>query len=346
MATRISYRMTRGFTLIEVLVVVSILGLLFGLALPAVQQARESSRRTQCASHLRQLGIALAHYAARHDCFPSPVTASGPGPLGSPVYGHSYSPLARLLGDLDQPALYASLNLAMGTSTHLVMLANHTALLTHLAVALCPSDAGGGVPGYGRVNYRFNVGATHLSYLGSRTADTRYGPFAGPRLVRHADVPDGFAYTLGVSERLQGDWRAGVLAPGDYRVHLVAQNSHLTPDAARSLCHNLDRRGPHESRSGESWFLAGYHFTTYNHCAPPNTPVPDCSFLPEAAVDEVGEIHLRRLHSGVFSARSRHPGGVNGLFLDGHVNVLRNHIALPTWRALATCAGGEVVQVD
>ena len=59
-----------GFTLVELLVTISILGILVALLLPAVQQAREASRRVQCANHLRQIGIALSSYHATHRRFP------------------------------------------------------------------------------------------------------------------------------------------------------------------------------------------------------------------------------------------------------------------------------------
>ena len=104
----------RGFGIVELLVVLGTVGILMALLLPAVQQARESSRRMQCQSNLRQLGIALHTYEATYGLFPA---CSGGVLLSAPA-GPSprfYSPLAYLLPYLDQGSLYDGLNFADST---------------------------------------------------------------------------------------------------------------------------------------------------------------------------------------------------------------------------------------
>ena len=74
----------RGFTLIELLVVIAIIAILIALLLPAVQQAREAARRTQCKNNLKQLGIALHNYHDVHRVFPP--SRLNVGFHGGPVY--------------------------------------------------------------------------------------------------------------------------------------------------------------------------------------------------------------------------------------------------------------------
>ena len=102
-------RKRSAFTLIELLVVIAIIAILIALLLPAVQQAREAARRTQCKNNLHQLGLALHNY---HDVYNQfPITCfnnSGPGLNWSDSSRGTY--LVRLLPYIEQAALFNALN--------------------------------------------------------------------------------------------------------------------------------------------------------------------------------------------------------------------------------------------
>ena len=331
----------RGFTLIELLVVVSVIAILMGLLLPAVQQSRESARRLQCVNHLKQIGLALQSYHSTYERFPAIVSPTA-WTLGKPIpwSGHEYSPLARCLAEMEQVPLYNSVNFTNPTASAFSILQNQTAMQTTIETFVCPSDTSSGVPGYARVNYRFSHGTTALFAPGNADPQSWDGSFSVHRFYRAADFADGLSNTIGASERLQGDWETTQFKRGgDYRLTIIdIDYGHWQPDRSLSLCAAWPMGGPHESRSGESWFLSANHFTNYNHVQTPNGAVADCAF------DNLTEsLHHRSMHNGVFTATSHHSGGVNAMRMDGSVQFEHDGISLGVWRALATRSGGEVI---
>ena len=103
----------RGFTLIELLVVIAVIGILVALLLPAVQQTRESARRTQCRSNLKQLGLALANYESSHGVFPPSFVRQEDGNPPPPStdfatirYRSHWTGFHMLLPYMDQTPLY------------------------------------------------------------------------------------------------------------------------------------------------------------------------------------------------------------------------------------------------
>ena len=335
-----------GFTLIELLVCVLILGLLFSLLLPAVQGAREAARRVHCVNNLRQIGIALHHYESGHGFFPAIYSDSGftSDRYRVPYAAHGYSPLARMMGELEQLPLFNSENLTLGLEYPEPLLTNLTVALTSISVFVCPSDDMPSVQGYGRVNYRFSIGPTPWISPDYREADDWSGAFTMHAFYSAADFPDGLSSTVGASERLQGDWRQGVFKRGgDYRLADFGlgtiDQGRGGPEIAR--CTSLALSFPAESRGGESWFFSGLHFTNYDHCTTPNPRFDDCSF------DNATEgLQARTNHSGSFAATSRHPGGVNVMLMDGSVRFCKDSVDLAVWQAVSTRYGNEVVSSE
>ncbi|APZ96042.1 DUF1559 domain-containing protein [Fuerstiella marisgermanici] len=128
------YRRRRvGFTLIELLVVIAIIAILIALLLPAVQQAREAARRTQCKNNMKQIGLAIHNYHDTALCFPMNARNLQPQTNG-------FSWIAMCLPYFDQAPLYSQLDFNLKTIDTTGSPANRDLIETPLPMLLCPSD--------------------------------------------------------------------------------------------------------------------------------------------------------------------------------------------------------------
>ena len=330
---------TTGYTLIELLVVIVVIGILTAIIIPAVQSAREAARRAQCTNNVKQIGLALASYASLYGVYPSLCYKTGTyrelNEIHSYYAGH-YSPLAQMLPQLEQGALFNSINFFSHVQDGYTLRADSTTMTTRVGMFVCPSDVTSPIPGYGRVNYRFNVGpVTNKSR--SLVSPGNCGAFSSGANYAPAEFPDGLSTTASVSERLQGDWQAGKVGRGDYRLAPKEGFHEIEPvDAMLAYCQTANS-SQFESRAGESWFLGGFHNTVFNTANIPNPKSPDC------ATDDYTHLNGGLIHKGVFSASSRHPGGVNTGMMDGSVRFVKDGVGLAVWRALSTRNGGETI---
>ena len=126
----------RGFTLIEVLVVIAIIAVLIALLLPAVQAAREASRRLQCTNNLKQLALALNNYEHANGCYPAAF-------IDVPEYLlNSYSWIVAVLPHLEQQPLYNTFNFSINAWAP----PNTTVWGFQVGTIQCPSDPDAAVP--------------------------------------------------------------------------------------------------------------------------------------------------------------------------------------------------------
>lgn len=127
--------MKRGFTLIELIVVIAIVAILIALILPAVQMARESARRSECRNNLEQVGLVLQNYHGSHNGFPSGYVSNfdSSGNDTGPGWGWA----AMILPELEQANLQASIDFSLPIESTV----NRTARVSQVKMFLCPSDS-------------------------------------------------------------------------------------------------------------------------------------------------------------------------------------------------------------
>jgi prepilin-type processing-associated H-X9-DG protein/prepilin-type N-terminal cleavage/methylation domain-containing protein len=319
----------RGFTLIDVLVVIAVIAVLIALLLPAVQSAREAARRTQCINNLKLMGLAVHNY---HNA----LLAIPPGYIAgerftdaetdtSPGWGWA----AMLLPQLEQSPLYDSINFSLPVERP----ANVTGTRTILSVYLCPSDQPSGGPfvvsdGIGDAIATV-APSSYAACTGNDAADVALGLnndgsgnglFARNSLIRISSITDGTSQTVMLMERAwaisEGTW-TGASTKG------------------------LILRGPQNPCPGSA---------TATYLAP-------CLLL--------AHCHLINTNSdtdsGLDDASSLHPGGANILFADGSVHYFKSiqsdlgvspdgsTVYTPAsliFQAMGTRNGGEVVSSD
>jgi prepilin-type N-terminal cleavage/methylation domain-containing protein/prepilin-type processing-associated H-X9-DG protein len=326
-------RNSAAFTLVELLVVIAIIGVLVALLLPAVQAAREASRRAQCENNMKQAALALQNYESAKKSFP-PFCE-----LPRTTTFQPFSAQARLLPYLEQSNLSKLIDFDVA-----VPFTQHPEVArVRVPNYICPSeenDRERETPTlvYYPLNYCLNEGTWFIYDPASDTAGD--GPFAPNRSFRAAEISDGLSRTIAMSEVrvFQPNlWDAG-------NPSTVGTPAPATPaDLTAYLGGTFDFNGHTE------WVEGDVHETGFTTTFRPNENVPYSDGAGSYSVDFTsmrdGESTTVPTYAAV-TARSYHPGVVNAAMLDGSVRVVSDSVDLPVWRAAGTRGGDETLSLE
>ncbi len=327
----------RGFTLIESLVAIGIIGILAGLLLPAIQSSRESSRRALCANNLGQLIRATHSFETSRGGFPPAAFWGRPlGQQKDDMVG-IFSLHCLLLPFLEQQNIYKNINFNLMSGSFVWLDAyQRTAATQTVNTFLCPSDPYMRSSSFGAISYRACTGLGEISKL----ADGVYlpindGAFApvddgNSRVLPLSSFRDGLSNTLAFSEKPVGSGINGAYHPFRDWVFRSWNGGLLTADQWVDACSQIVPDDPRLDAGG-SWMIPGAVQSHFYASAPPDSLVPDCG----STAFNIGV--------GIFAARSYHPGGVNAAMADGSVRWFTSGTNMKTWRSLGTRAGGEIV---
>jgi len=340
----------RAFTLIELLVVIAIIAVLIALLLPAVQQAREAARRTQCKNNLKQMGLALANYHDIYQMFPN-------GAIPTDAWGWGVSWYVRILPQIDQAPLYNRVNFngphpgwAWSDSTSPPYGANPSGYLNGVAFSqaglnfcICPSSP---------LEVMRNAGSSniaHPQYMGIMGATNGDG-FTNPasRTSVQASCCDAQSMasiiTSGGSFVPVRAYRIRDYTDGSSNVMMVGEASNTGKDANGNP---IPINGVHGIMMGIPTLAIiddygpGGNFDRMFNCTtvryPPNAP----AFWDGTAANPWPGVGDNFGMNNPLS--SAHTGGVHGLFGDGTVRFLSNNMNMLTLRRVCTRDDGQPV---
>ena len=320
-----------GFTLIELLVVIAIIAVLIALLLPAVQQAREAARRTQCKNNLKQLGLAMHNYHGAFEMFP--ITYSDRNAYGNAYLAtsHSRSWMFGILPYIDQTALFNAFdqNVGFGVGTNLPLAQKS------VKAFLCPSDSGSGNGVLGSRSQYDSAGDSFFAstpmgvtnYLG--VTGSNWGGFTcsngninchlGGDAAIHYSIPTGRSANSENGMDLGNGWCGrGIASPLRTRLRDVSDGTSNTTAVGECLPLKQDF-----SVWAYFYGVIGTHAYPLNYVIKNNIQPYD--------------------YANVMNFNSQHVGGGHFLLLDGSVRFVSENIDQGLYRAIATINAKETV---
>ncbi|MCA9116032.1 MAG: DUF1559 domain-containing protein [Planctomycetaceae bacterium] len=324
MKTYFRRQKNRGFTLIELLVVISIIAILIALLLPAVQQAREAARRSQCQNNLKQMGLALHNYNSLHNVFPpGGVDANGNDIHQGDGEGAGGNWLVFLLPFLEEEAYYELAVPFLKASEPIDgYVLGSTIVATSFGnkqpkAVLCPSHeldsrvlgtlTNSGIEGMTRGNYGACYGSGTFA-MSNHIAKATGGVFGTNSSVSVGSIRDGLSHTVALGE--------------------LRYDSEST----------VDSRG--------CWVWGAMGSSVFSNSTSPNSTTADLIPGCASSTTLLPCTTSTTWTSHVAAMRSVHQGGAYSCFADGSVKFISENINTTVWRGLGTRNGGETSHMD
>jgi prepilin-type N-terminal cleavage/methylation domain-containing protein/prepilin-type processing-associated H-X9-DG protein len=337
----------RGFSLIELLATLTIIGILVAFLLPAIQYSRETARMVRCANNLKQIGVALHEYHMLHYTFPPGAITwqESPRDYTTPRRGHSL--FTMILPEIGQATAYNAINFAFASigmqGSQNAGAINYTALSNPIATLICPSDSGqhgrpcnpgnSALPcnAYTQCSYAAMVGTYDIfrwSCCFPNPCRDKVACFGGSELK--PDGPFGNNFGARIPEFKDG-----------------LGNTLLVGEFARF------RNDPDQVFN--EWTSAIYYRSAEPGVTRPqglatavpriNAPlsIPDVPAGPPRGGCVIWKYNPRNRDFGQFGFRSRHAGGAHFLFGDGSVKFLKESIIPKVYEALSTRADQDII---
>ena len=313
-------RPLHGFTLVELLVVIAIIGILIALLLPAVQAAREAARRLQCSNNQKQIGLAILNFESTYGKLPA-------GALGWNEPENDWTGITafvQILPYLEEGEAYSRADRTRYWYRHYV----EEIAGKQFREYQCPSDTAKGralYRRYSRSNYVLCYGKDWIYPAAS----------GGPQnaLTGGSNRPDDELEGWGAFRYDRGR-RMKEFTDGTSSTAIVSELRSGSPDEGFP---NVDFRGLWTEAFQGAHYL---HINTPNSTAPDGVRSYSCPNPPSLRVSPCTVVSAPDVNN---AARSYHPGGVNTLFVDGHVQFFSDGTDRVLWQGLATINGGEVI---